>query len=570
MHPIVSLPLASLVGAAVLAGAVVSREPDRRARRLTGASALCAGLWALFALLAQAAPDAELAARYLRGSALGSIPIAALVLHRLAAGAPEPRRAALARLVAPAWAATAVALVLALATDLVTPGAVAEPWGFAPLAGAGLPWAYALVVPLPLAGALAALLPGAAGRDRQLHILATASGAACFALATLTDFALPLAGVPFPPLGHVGVVLFGAGVWWSVYRSRAPTFTPGRFAREILDTLPDGVALVRDGRLRTANRRLAELAGRRPADLIGQPLGGLLAEGPDDPVSADGERETFLRVASGQLIPVSVVRAPLADPGALGQVLVVRDLREVAALRSHLIASGRLVAVGQLAAGIAHEINNPIAYVRANLGLLASSWAELGAAVRKRSAAPLVERAVAAGPPLLQRISGCIDRVAAVVRDVGGLSQGRGGQAQSSQLAQILDTAVRIAAPLLGEARVERQYEEVPRVACVRQEILQIFLDLLLEAAHEVPPDARIRLALWPDGEQVVVEIAREGGARPRGEAVRNRLAIAHAIAERHGGSIEVESDAGRGPRYRVRLPASAAAGVAGPDAGGS
>src|SRR4029450_1652819 len=85
--------------------------------------------------------------------------------------------------------------------------------------------------------------------------------------------------------------------------------------------------------------------------------------------------ECELVTAAGS-VPIALSTTPLRDKrGALlGMVLVVRDQREVATLRTRLITSARLAAVGQLAAGIAHEINNPLAYIGANLRALRGHW----------------------------------------------------------------------------------------------------------------------------------------------------------------------------------------------------
>ena len=149
---------------------------------------------------------------------------------------------------------------------------------------------------------------------------------------------------------------------------------PEGLTARVLRTLPDGMAsLTLEGRVRAANERLAELLGVRADRARGRRR------------SAASCRWTCsLRRAScatssaaccrrtGAAVDVSIStllhRDKRGRPGGL--VLIVRDLREVVALRSRLLTSGRMAAVGELAAGIAHELNNPIAYVRANLSLL--------------------------------------------------------------------------------------------------------------------------------------------------------------------------------------------------------
>ena len=79
-------------------------------------------------------------------------------------------------------------------------------------------------------------------------------------------------------------------------------------------------------------------------------------------------------------VPVVISAAPLRDRAghAIGLILVVRDMREMTELRRQVVSSARMAAVGQLAAGIAHEIANPLTFIRANLGVLREHWDAIG------------------------------------------------------------------------------------------------------------------------------------------------------------------------------------------------
>jgi signal transduction histidine kinase len=143
--------------------------------------------------------------------------------------------------------------------------------------------------------------------------------------------------------------------------------------------MPEGVALATpEGRIRVANPSLAALLELPVAALLDRPLQSFL---PGIALTAENalrEMEFELETPTRR-VPVALSAAPLHDKqGALlGLVLVVRDLREVAILRSRLLVSARLAAVGELAAGIAHEINNPLAYIGANLRALREHWLAL-------------------------------------------------------------------------------------------------------------------------------------------------------------------------------------------------
>jgi len=200
------------------------------------------------------------------------------------------------------------------------------------------------------------------------------------------------------------------------------------------------------------------------------------------------ERECELVAARGKRAAVSLAHSPLRDEegNAIGHVIVVRDLREVASLRSRLVTSGRLAAVGELAAGIAHEINNPIAYVRSNVNLLERHWELIGAAFEKSKCGTRVRDALKEGSELLGEALEGVDRVAAIVRDVGGFSRGGPAQQELGDVNELLDAAVRVGAHQLRVATVERHYGELPLVPCVPQELMQVFLNLVLNAAQSI------------------------------------------------------------------------------------
>src|SRR5262249_13389196 len=133
---------------------------------------------------------------------------------------------------------------------------------------------------------------------------------------------------------------------------------PEGLTARMLRTLPDGMAaLTSSGRVRAANDRLAAMLGLSPQQLAGRPLGPFLSLDVFDPPRDLRDVECKLLPATGAPVDVSVTTLLSHDRrgGPGGFVLIVRDLREVVALRSRLFTSGRMAAVGELAAGIAHE-----------------------------------------------------------------------------------------------------------------------------------------------------------------------------------------------------------------------
>ncbi|MDJ0847675.1 MAG: ATP-binding protein [Myxococcota bacterium] len=573
MHPFLGIPLASIVTAAVLASAVAARERDRMVSRLLCLMLFAAGVWSLFDLAVGTAPDDRLATLWLRASTLGAFPVGALLLHLLVhVWRPAMDRAR--PLIPFAYGVAGLAGAVSVATGWTVAGAVRTSWGWGLVPGPAHFPVYALVSAAPVFGLASVLLGGRRGRPRPRRRPARAvlaGGVACFGVGTLTDILLPAAGVACPKLGSAALVAWGAAAWWILYRNRDLRLAPQRFAREILETLPDAVVLVRlDGRIRSANGRLAALAGCGPEDPVGRGVADFLPE--LDPEQADSETESELVTASGERIPVSVCQSSLTDTEGrvIGRVLVLRDLREVVSLRSQLASSGRLVAVGQLAAGIAHEINNPIAYVGANLRLLGRHWEELGEALGKADGDE-ISTALAEGPELLAECDDGVSRVTAIVRDVGGFSGGGSPERVSADVVELLDAATRVAGPQLSGARIERDYRDRPTVPCVTQELMQVFLNLLVNAGQALGEQGVIRLVTRIEAGEAVVEVADDGAGipaelqerifepffttKPVGEGTGLGLSISRQIVEQHGGRLSLESAPGRGTSFTIRLP---------------
>jgi two-component system NtrC family sensor kinase len=408
---------------------------------------------------------------------------------------------------------------------------------------------------------------------RQAYVL-LAGVALPLAIATWTDGVLPLMGHVVPRFGTTAIALLVGAIAWSFHRYGYSLMAPGAFASRILTTLADGVALLRlDGRVRIGNQGLERLVGEEAGALEGRPMASLLVGMEIDPSVELHEQETLLRSSEGDPVPVSVSTSRLDDRrhNQIGLVLVARDLREVVSLRSRLVVSDRLAAVGQLAAGVAHEVNNPMAYVRANLSAIGSVLET----VRSKLPSELVhdlEAELEEGRELVDESVDGVDRVAAIVRDVKDFSHAGGGAHERIELQPLLEAVLRVAMPQLpAGCLIQRCYQEVPEVEGSAQELKQVFLNLLINAFQSSHEGGEIRVGTTCRDGWVVVFVQDEGcgisddeiehifdpffTTKPVGEGTGLGLSISYQIVRNHGGEITVDSQPGATTTFHVALP---------------
>jgi signal transduction histidine kinase len=273
-----------------------------------------------------------------------------------------------------------------------------------------------------------------------------------------------------------------------------------------------------------------------------------------------------------------------------------RALREAQAA---LIQSEKLASLGQLAAGVAHEINNPVAYVTNNLAVLDRDvTAALGvldayrrglddlARVRPdlaAAAARLEENIDLAYvrdnlPRLFEKSQGGLQRVRDIVRNLCNFARLDEGESKEVDLRSAVESTLEIIAHELKARGVEvrTDFPSLPPVVCHPGQVNQVFLNILMNAVQACAPGGwvAVRTRLEP-GDLVVVEVEDNGcGIRPEhlphlfepffttkpvGQGTGLGLSVSYGIVRDHGGSIEVNSAPGRGSVFRVRLPRVAA-----------
>ncbi|WP_225408710.1 PAS domain S-box protein [Stigmatella hybrida] len=351
----------------------------------------------------------------------------------------------------------------------------------------------------------------------------------------------------------------------------------------IFESLYDGVVITDlRGHIIDWNPSAERMFGRGKAQAVGQTLFSVLHPGEPDPLTLpmlhalEGEGrwtgEVEFRRKDGMGCCCESVAVPLRDAEgrAIAYILVHRDVTERKHLQARLVMSDRLASLGTLGAGVAHEINNPLAYMLVNLHLIHGGLERLRPAVSSGTVEQLQQ--------IARETTEGAERIASIVQDLKVFARGE----QETRLGPVdvsrsVELACKMADNLVRHrARLVTEFEPVAMVEASESRLCQVFLNLLLNAAQAIPEGepadkhlitVRIR-AQAPD--QVVVRVEDTGvGMTPEvlarvfdpffttksvGEGTGLGLSICHGIVESMGGTISAESEPGRGSSFRVVL----------------
>ncbi|HXN80914.1 MAG TPA: ATP-binding protein [Myxococcales bacterium] len=246
-----------------------------------------------------------------------------------------------------------------------------------------------------------------------------------------------------------------------------------------------------------------------------------------------------------------------------------RELEEKQQMEVDLRTAERLATVGTLAAGVAHEINNPLAFVISNLQFIERTTVELRGACPEHAALDALDTA------LEDALSGA-RRMAAIVRDMRVLSRKDDSQVNQVEVESVIDAALNVAGHELSQrAQLVKRFAGVPRVRANEGRLGQVFLNLIVNAIHAIEPghprdnEITVETSVGADG-RVVIEVADTGCGIPAdvlpqifdpffttkspGLGTGLGLAICRSIVTAAGGTIEVSSTGGRGTRFSVKL----------------
>ena len=228
--------------------------------------------------------------------------------------------------------------------------------------------------------------------------------------------------------------------------------------------------------------------------------------------------------------------------------------------------------LGQLVAGVAHELNNPIGFVHANLQLLDEY---VGKLIRREMDPEERARIREAIRKLLSRSREGTERVKQIVEDLRTFSRADQAELQEVCINDELERTLTLIEPRLRDGiRVVREYGQVPLIRCMAGQMNQVFMNVLMNACDALEEKGRVVIRTHPIEDGVRVEIEDDGpGMSPEvksrifdpffttkdvGKGTGLGLSISHGIVDRHGGSMWARSEPERGTTFVIDLPLEA------------
>jgi len=345
--------------------------------------------------------------------------------------------------------------------------------------------------------------------------------------------------------------------------------------RALIEASPLLVLVSQDGLIRYANpTAVRKLRYGKAKDLRGGEEAKLVAETehlgePSVPNSGSVSmmRELRLRTRDGQYLVAEVQRLELVFDGQPSVLTIAHDVSERRRMQSLLLIAERMASVGTLAAGVGHEINNPLAYVLANLEFL-----ECSARRAATGGAPLKPEDVA---DVLRETQEGAERIRGIVGDLKACSRVDEGEAGPVDLGRVIKLAQRMAGiHVKPRAQLHVEVGDIPPVWGNDGRLIQVFLNLLVNAAQAIPEGAssrnEVRVVVRQEDNDVVSEISDTGvgiepkhlakvfdpffTTKPVGKGTGLGLAFCHGIVTSYGGAIAVRSEVGAGTTFTIRL----------------
>jgi len=352
-----------------------------------------------------------------------------------------------------------------------------------------------------------------------------------------------------------------------------------RFNEHVIQSINSALVVIDlSGKISYANSTAAELVGQSEDELKGEPSERFfpLEEGTSPLVARvlqEGVRverdERMLALANGRAIPIGISCTPLLDEDGevQGAVAIFQDLSEIKELQRQVLQQEKMASIGQLAAGIAHEINNPVGFIHANLAQMAEYLGDLAAYLDSVDG---LQRA------LRESLEGS-ERIRHIVSDLRDFSHQGGLEMDLADLNQCVDSTANIVLTMMKHSiELRKNYEDLPELRCHPMQLKQVFMNLLVNAYQAIEETMgeggaqsgviEISTRRRDGGIEVAIQDTGSGIAEadlPRifdpfyttkgvGAGTGLGLSTSYGIVKQHGGEMAATSEPGRGARFEV------------------
>jgi len=400
--------------------------------------------------------------------------------------------------------------------------------------------------------------------------------------------------------------------------------------QQIMDNAAEVIVTINDmGIIESFNRSGERVFGYRPDEVVGRNVSCLMPEphagqhdaylerykkGEHNNILGKGARELVALHKNGTVFPIdlSVSAMQVGDQGA-HYIGLIRDISErkktqEALKKNHddlqtahqnlqetheqLLQSEKMASIGQLAAGVAHEINNPVGYIASNIKTMSQY---VGNICTLLDSYEKIETFVAGDPDALQAVlkekealdleyvkedmqdllnetQEGLSRVKTIVQDLKDFSHVDAGAWQAVDLHRGLDSTLNIANNEIKYcAEVVKVYGDLPLVECLASQINQVFMNMLVNAAHAIEGRGTITIRTDSEDGWAWIEFSDTGKGieaahlrkifdpffttKPVGKGTGLGLSLSFGIIKKHGGTIDVKSEVGQGTTFRITLP---------------
>ncbi len=265
--------------------------------------------------------------------------------------------------------------------------------------------------------------------------------------------------------------------------------------------------------------------------------------------------------------------------------------------QAQLIQAEKMASVGQLAAGIAHEINNPVGFIKSNLNvfmlyvadiiriveeyeklnkkcLSEETFTEMTQEISRVKEELDIEYELNETTKLLSDSIDGVDRITRIITDLKDFSHINRPDACEEDINIIMDKTISVAwNELKYNATIERNFGEIPLLSCYGGQIGQVFLNILINASHAIGKEGTIKISTMYENDSIIIEVTDNGCGIPKeniskifdpffttkeiGKGTGLGLNLAYKIIESHNGKFTVTSKVGEGTTFRIELPLS-------------